>query len=133
MRKEVVIGVSVEPDGYLQNMVKQFNSSQGIYEAVIKIYPYSSDRTQKLGTEMITGNGPDLIQQTLFDISEYVSVGMIDDLRDYLDASDKLSGSMLVESVLDVCSYNGKLAVIPAAFGISALPGKTQYVGADET
>lgn len=133
MRKEVVIGVSVEPDGYLQNMVKQFNSSQGIYEAVIKIYPYSSDRTQKLGTEMITGNGPDLIQQTLFDISEYVSVGMIDDLRDYLDASDKLSESMLVESVLDVCSYNGKLAVIPAAFGISALPGKAQYVGADET
>ena len=50
---------------------------QGIYEAVIKIYPYSSDRTQKLGTEMITGNGPDLIQQTLFDISEYVSGGMI--------------------------------------------------------
>ena len=69
----------MEPDGYLQIMVKQFNWSQGIYDAVIKIYPYSSDRTQKLGTEMITGNGPDLIQQTLFDISEYVSVGMIAD------------------------------------------------------
>lgn len=130
-RKEVVIGVSVEPDSYLQYMVKLFNDSQGLYEAVVKSYPYSSDRTQKLGTEMITGTGPDLIQQTLFDIEEYTSVGMVEDLRDYLSKSETLSEDMLVKSVIDVCTANGKLAVIPATFGISTLSGKAKYIGAD--
>lgn len=131
-RKQIVIGVSAEADSYLEYMVKLFNSSQGLYEAVIKSYPYSSDRAQRLGTELLTGSGPDLIEANLFDINEYTAVGMVEDLREYLASSDVLDEDMLVESVLKVCSANGRLAVLPVAFGIAALPGKARYIGADE-
>lgn len=131
-RKQIVIGVSADADSYLEYMVKLFNSSQGLYEAVIKSYPYSSDRAQRLGTELLTGSGPDLIEANLFDINEYTAVGMVEDLREYLASSDMLDEDMLVESVLKVCSANGRLAVLPVAFGISALPGKASYIGKNQ-
>ena len=67
-------------------------------------------------TDTVAYTHLDLIQQTLFDISDYVSGGMIDDLRDYLVASDKLSESMLVENVLDVC----KMCIRDSYRGLSA-------------
>ena len=128
-RQKVVLGVSVKAGDALEYLIRLFNNFQGIYEVVTKEYTWSYDRTEQLGTELITGNGPDLISTVLFDIEEYAAIGMVEDLKGYLASSEELSEDMLVESIVEAYTVDGCLAAIPNVFAIDAYWGRGQYIG----
>ena len=127
-RRELVIGVNYTSDE-LERMVRLFNSTNDAYRAVIKEYGYGEEVTQRLGTELISGKGPDLLDTILFDADEYVRSDMVENLNDYLDGSDILSREDFISTVLDAYTVDGCLFTIPRSFSISVYAGLTDIVG----
>lgn len=123
-----MIGVNYTSDE-LERIVRLFNSTSGTYRAVIKEYGYGEEVAQRLGTELISGKGPDLLDTILFDADEYVRSGMVENLSDYLDSSDILSREDFIGTMLDAYTVDGCLFTIPRSFSISSVCRTYGYSG----
>ena len=111
-------------DTELAKAVGAFNIASSDY--VVELREYDYDR---LATEIMTGNGPDLIPLSAVGVSTAAGRGIVEDLNPYLEASEILSRNMLGERVLDLYTVDGRLTCIPPSFCIITLFGKESELG----
>ena len=84
------------------------------------------DAVKKLNTEVVAGNGPDLIVMDGLPFSSYVSKGLLLDVTDVLEQYS--AQEPLFDNVIDALKVDGRAYVAPATFGVPKLVGKESYV-----
>lgn len=134
-KNRIVIGVIVE-DVTLKKAVINYNKKSNKYEAVVKVYAKGDIIENVEASEIIlrnaiiSSNPPDLIGMDIgVSTKAYMEAGMLEDLYAYLEKSDKLEVSDFRKSILELFTYNGKLATIPPVVTISTMLGKSEVVG----
>jgi hypothetical protein len=84
------------------------------------------DAIKKLNTEVMAGEGPDLIVMDGLPFSSYVSKGLLLDVTD--DLEQYSAQEPLFDNVIDALKVDGKTYVAPATFGVPRLVGKESCV-----
>ncbi len=86
------------------------------------------DAVKKLNTEIIAGNGPDLIVMDGLPFTSYVEKGMLLDLTDYIE--EYSAEEPLFDNIIDTLKIGGKAYVVPATIHVPLLIGKNDTVTA---
>lgn len=125
----------------LQSAVVNFNKSNEQYKIEIKDYTANVDWNKdtamddynasmiQFQNDIAAGNGPDLFTASDVDVDMLAIKGVIEDLNSYLQNSQVLNRSDLIEPVLNAYTTNGILCAIPNTFSIYTLTGRTSEVG----
>lgn len=119
----------------LQNAVIDFNRKHD--DVRIKVIDYSQYNTEddysagqnKLTTEIIAGNAPDIIALSGLPTSQFAAKGVIEDLYPYLENDPELNISDYYQNILKAGEYNGKLVRTITSFSLSTVAGASQLVG----
>ena len=126
-RKELVI-TSMRADGYLQQLVTDFNNSQTEY--LLKIDELIKDGEEedaetamtRLQASLLTDHAPDMIcLQNMYNWEEMATQGYLIDLRPFLEKSERLSEKSFYPEVLEYGSSEGVLYFIPQFFELQTL------------
>lgn len=120
---------SLYPDDDLTQMIVQFQKANpditvehevglsgdsGITEA---------DAARTLNTEILAGNGPDLICLDGFNLESYLEKGVLADVSHIL-----AQGDPLLRNITDCYGEDGKICAVPTTFTFPAIYGKEEYV-----
>lgn len=123
-------------DYNLRSQIVKFNRSRADYRIVVKDYSeYATDDDYnagltKLNTEIISGNVPDLIANSmLLPIRQYAAKGLLEDLWPYIDADPEYSRDKLMTKPLESLQTDGKLYQLPIDFGVTTAIGLGKVVG----
>lgn len=128
-RKQQVV-LAVNSPNYQSGSVLAFNSSNTDYEIIIKNYDGYPDPQTMLATEMISGNGPDIIDIMTFS-GEILNPNAMVDLLPLIESDPDLSIDDFFEQPLkQMMTDDGRLPAIAPSFCIHSLLYKT---GAIET
>lgn len=109
----------------LDEIVKQFNRAHRDCVAVIDYYPENA--YDRLCTEMMAGDGPDVLDLANLSIPQNSSY--LVDLYPYIDADSDLERDMFVPTVIASLELNGKLTSLPAAFVVLTMTARVADVG----
>ena len=122
-------------DYNLRSQIVKFNRSSADYRIVVKDYSeYATDDDYnagltKLNTEIISGNVPDLIANSmLLPIRQYAAKGLLEDLWPYIDADPEYSRDKLMTKPLESLQTDGKLYQLPIDFGVTTAIGLGKVV-----
>lgn len=85
-----------------------------------------SDAIKMLNTELISGEGPDVIFLDELPLEDYMEKGVLEDISSVLDEFD---GSQLYENIVRAYDQNGKIYAVPTRFEIPLLVSKGEDVG----
>ena len=81
------------------------------------------DALKKLNTEIMAGEGPDLLVMDNLPFDSYVDKGLLLDLTDYL--TDYSKKEPLFDNVIEALKRDGKAYVAPATIAVPQIAGKT--------
>lgn len=120
----------------LRRAVKAFNRGNTEYRIRVKDYSeYSTEENyeaglQKLSTEIISGDVPDILACSDLPIRQYAAKGLLADLTPYIEADEALGNGGLVKSVTDACrSEDGELFYVASQFYIHTAMADKKVVG----
>lgn len=83
------------------------------------------DAVKKLNTEIMAGNGPDLIVMDDLPIGSYVDKGLLLDLTDYL--AQYSAKEPLFDNMIDAVKTDGKVYAAPAIFALPYVSASSKY------
>ena len=109
----------------LDDLVKQFNRAHRDCVAVIDYYPENA--YDRLCTEMMAGDGPDVLD--LACLSLPLNSSYLVDLYPYIDADPDVDRDMFVPTVIASLELNGQLTSLPAAFVVNTMTARVADVG----
>lgn len=135
-REELTMAV-VDLDWDLRAAIKRFNRSNTQYRIVVKDYSeYNTDDNwtagrQKLSTEIISGDVPDILACDNLPVRLYGAKGLLEDLTPYIQNDTALGGENgLVKAVVDALrSDDGKLYTITSRFQVQTAFASRKVVG----
>lgn len=135
-REELTMAV-VDLDWDLRAAIKRFNRSNTQYRIVVKDYnEYNTDDDwtagrQKLSTEIISGDVPDILACNNLPVRLYGAKGLLEDLTPYIQNDTALGGENgLVKAVVDALrSDDGKLYTITSRFQVQTAIANRKVVG----
>lgn len=120
----------------INNAVVNFNKNNDKYRIQVIDYgtDYSSeeeynDAITRFNNALTSGNGPDIFNTEIINMSMMAQKGVMEDLNPYLEADADLKREDLFESVLEAYSIDGKLYCIPNNFYVMTVMGKASEVG----
>lgn len=120
--------------GYdVRSEIINFNKNNTNYRIRVKEYgteDYETGLTQ-MNSEIVAGNGPDIIDLSNGNISQYAAKGILEDLKPYMEKDPSTSPDQYVDSVLKAMEIDGKLYYISPSFAIQTVIGKTADVGSE--
>ena len=90
-----------------------------------------SDAIRSLNTEIMAGNGPDIILLDGLPIEDYIEKGGLEDLSDMVE-SVKENGEEFFENVLSSYEKGEKVYAIPSRFSVPIIIGKEGAVTPEE-
>ena len=90
-----------------------------------------SDAIRSLNTEIMAGNGPDIILMDGLPIEDYIEKGGLEDLSDMME-SVKENGEEFFENVLSSYEKGEKVYAIPSRFSVPIIIGKEGAVTPEE-
>lgn len=90
-----------------------------------------SDAIRSLNTEIMAGNGPDIILMDGLPIEDYIEKGVLEDLSDVVK-SVKTGGEEFFENVLSSYEKGEKVYAVPSRFSVPIIIGKEGAVTAEE-
>lgn len=127
---------SMEKDDALQRAVNLFQRKhQDIYVQYETGLTGNDGRTRddvikSLNTEIIAGNGPDVISLGELPMDSYIKKGMLEDISATMDQVKK-EGNYF-ENILEAYRKDGKIYAVPVRFGVPLLLGSQEEIkGAD--
>ena len=82
-----------------------------------------ADAIRTLNTEILAGNGPDLICLDGFNLQSYLEKGVLADVSHVLDQGDPL-----IRNITDCYADGDKIFAVPTTFTFPAIYGKEEYV-----
>lgn len=98
------------------------------YELVDEGTTYQ-DALQKLNTQILSGDAPDLISLSGISTKQYASKGILMDLWPLIDSDAELSREDLMTHLFDCMSVDGKLYEITNSFSIQTAAVRTDVAG----
>ena len=86
----------------------------------------AEDAIKALNTEIMAGNGPDVIMLDGLPIESYLAKGMLEDLSENLKAAEEKEE--FFDNITRVYEQDGKIYAIPTRFLIPLLMGNEEFV-----
>lgn len=133
-RKLLTVAVmSISEDMRLATL--QYNREHPDYRVVLKDYAgVNGQRSHEeavaaMDLDLVSGREPDILAVDYLDLERYTSKGLLEDLNQYLDSSDKLHREDLVETVVNAYTLDGKLVALPTWFRLETIIGKKSMLG----
>ncbi|MBR1691338.1 MAG: extracellular solute-binding protein [Lachnospiraceae bacterium] len=120
-------GIGISP--LLKSAVSKYNGSSQEYRIEVVDYGEYENADAKITTEMIAGDGLDLLCLNGLPGEEYINRNLLEDLYTYIDRDADVSKEDFIESVLKVLEHDGKLLYITPGFGISTAVGRSALLG----
>lgn len=117
VRQAVSVYQSLNPD-----VKVEYNFAVGEYEKP------SSEQIRSLNTELLSGDGPDVILLDGLPVDSYIEKGILADLSAVRKELGK-DGNIL-ENVADALNRDGKVYGIPARVGLPVIAGNEEVAGA---
>lgn len=135
-RETIRIG-TVYQEGSLSSKIIEFNKNNDKYRISLKTYMDENDWSEKsyqdaianLTNDILSGNGPDILNLSNLDVNNLAKKGVLEDLMPYLEKSTRLNKNDFFERILDVATINGALVYVPSTFSLETLAAKTSLVG----
>lgn len=127
----------------LEMAVVAFNRNSSEYRVEIKNYSEAVDWSQEnalevmnaaqtqMNNDILTGNAPDMFVAADINLQLFAIKGVIEDLNPYLDASGAVNREDFFAPVLDACTVDGILCMIPQSFSVNTVVGRTSEVGSE--
>jgi len=118
-----------------RNRIVNFNRASQTYRIEVKDYSeYNTedDRSaglQKLNTEIVAGNVPDIIDIDNLPVRQYGARGFLEDLWPYIENDPDLGRDKLMIRPLEAAEQDGKLYQIFGSFAMSTIVGAPGVVG----
>ncbi len=112
-----------------------FNKKSETHRIEVKDYAeFDTDGTgqaslQKLNTEILAGNVPDILDTTGLPLRQYGSKGILEDLWPFIDNDPELGRDKLMIRPLEANQQDGKLYEIFNNFSIRTVAGPTKITG----
>jgi hypothetical protein len=136
-KEKIVLTVATLYGNYdFKRHALKFNRNSGEYKITIEDYSaYNTDGQPEVGisklkADLITGKVPDiLILNEQLDIPMLANKGLLADLYELIDASDKVSREDFLESVFKADEIDGKLYRFIPSFSIQTVAAKRSIVG----
>lgn len=133
--KTVLTFATLALDQDTRARIVEFNKHSSRYR--IEIRDYSEFNTDgdvtagltKLNTEIISGQGPDILHTASLPLSQYAAKGLLEDLWPYLDADPELGRQSVMERALEAAEIDGKLCQVFGSFTIRTAVGAPAVVG----
>ncbi|MCL2821202.1 MAG: extracellular solute-binding protein [Oscillospiraceae bacterium] len=125
------------PPPGLQNAVMEFNKSgSGYYIDLINYEEFSTNDDwlaglSRLSTKIITGNAPDILDLRMMPQRQYISIGLLEDLYNFIDNDPELNRSSFMDGALRALEVNGGLYHVYPTFYINTLVGLSSVLGSD--
>lgn len=98
-------------------------------EYYVEIIDYSigeastDEATIKLGADIAAGNGPDIIDDGLFDINVLIEKGYLEDLIPYIERDETINLSHYMENIINTYMQEGHLYQLPTVFRVTSAYG----------
>lgn len=106
---------------FISSSILEFNASGGEYELAVKDYSGYSDPLTVLNTELIAGNGPDIIDVNSFS-STILNPDAMVDLLPLIEADPQLGPDSLIDGALNaMLTDDGRLPAIAPVYYVSTL------------
>lgn len=118
-----------------RDQIIDFNKKSDKYRIEVKDYSeFDTDSTgqaslQKLNTEILAGNVPDILDTTSLPLRQYGAKGILEDLWPMIDSDPDLSRDKLMIRPLEANQQDGKLYEIFSTFSIRTAIGPGKIVG----
>lgn len=116
LRKAIAIYQTEHPEVYVEYEVGMAEGSSVTREDALK----------KLNTEIMAGEGPDLLVLDNIPADSYIEKGLLKDLGPFVDS---LSGDeKLFDNIVDAFRQDGRIYTIPCEVNLPTIMGKEEYV-----
>jgi len=119
-----------------KNAILDFNRKSDSYRIEVKDYseyidddPTGNAALQKLNTEILAGNLPDILDTSNLPMRQYGAKGILEDLWPFIDNDPEISRDGLMIRPLEANQQDGKLYEIFSDFSITTVAGPTKIVG----
>lgn len=114
--------------------VVNFNKANPDVKIEIKIYADGKDTVEKedlnrFYSEVMAGNGPDLMITTFDVIDQLAARGALEDLNTYFEKDESLNRSDFFENILEAFETEEHLYGMPLGFNIYTIIGRTSVLG----
>lgn len=116
LRRAIAIYQTRHPEAYVEYEVGMEENS-----AVTR-----DDALKKLNTEIMAGEGPDLLILDDMPVDSYIEKGLLKDLEPFVDGLE--GDGELYDNIVDAFRKEGGLYAIPCEVGLAAVMGKEKYV-----
>lgn len=120
----------------MRSLIVQFNRSHDDIRVVVDDYSdlYEDGATyddvlQKLNTQILSGDAPDLISLSGLSVEQYAAKGVLMDIWPLIDSDEELSRDDLMTHLFDCMSIDGKLYQITNSFSIQSAAVRTDIAG----
>ncbi len=121
----------------LKKDIEAFNESNSEY--MIQLIDYADYDTyedqntglNKLATDIISGNAPDIYDMSRFSVNQYAAKGLLEDLKPYFEADPDMNYSDLVPNVAQAMEFHGGLYQLVPGFELVTVAGDRSTVGPD--
>ena len=128
--KTVLTLATLSLSSELSAQINMFNQMSDEYRISVVDYSNSTmSGLNKLAVELITGNGPDIIDLTSFPGNNYAANGFLEDLNSYFEADALVSRNDYLEILLSNIEKEGGIYEAVSSFGIVTIVGSTSVVG----
>ena len=120
---------SLYPDDDMTQMITQFQKANPDISVNHEIGlsgedgMTEADAVRTLNTEILAGNGPDLICLDGFNLESYLEKDVLADIRHILDAGDPL-----FRHITDCFGDDGVICAVPTTFTFPAMYGKEEFI-----
>lgn len=138
--RQVITLASLIPNSNVSVAAAEFNKTSEDYRIEIKTYLSYSDLANgesinnaitKFSTDIITGNGPDIIDMMNLPVDLYATKGLLEDLYAYIDADPEISREDYFENILDAMSIDGALPCVTDGIYIITIFGSSDVFGSE--
>ena len=115
--------------------ISDFNKNNPDYRIVVVDYSvFNTDDDynagyMRLSTEIIAGNIPDIIVPVGLPIQQYISKGLLEDLKPYIDSDPELAQGGLFEAAIDALKYNDGIYSVFSSFFLFTIFGSPDVLG----
>lgn len=116
IRQSITAFQNLHPDTYI-NYEVGMNGTDGVS---------ISDALRTLNTDILAGNGPDILIMDRMSVETYVGKGLLTDLSDILEEVKEEDG--LLENITNTWKNADEIPAVPVGFGVFMAAGKTDLL-----
>ncbi len=137
-KQEIVIGVAYQNTDLTSEVVR-FNKNSDTYHVTVRAYVDTdnwsetsyTDGMARLNSDLTSKNAPDILDLSSVDVEQLVAKGVFEDLTPYIEQSEKLDRSDMLDGVMEAFFYDGKQISIPDSFQLETIIGSAAEVGTE--